>query len=343
MKRRSALLALPALLLAACDHAPAPEGSWLLSDHADTLRAASCPEGIEYARAEAIEFGAEAIEPELGTALENSRLSLAGAWVLSSNDRRFGGLSGLDVLPSGNLLAVSDEGQFVWISLDEEGAPSSAHVAPMRDADGAVLESKPLTDAEGLLITEDGLALVSFEREHRLLAYDLEGCGAAARGALVADISSRPYGMRRDMEENGGAEGLAIYGTQLYLGIETNDEGGVLARLDGGPRLNVTERVELEDGLSITGLDGQYAQIYAVARGYEPGLGNTVEVFAFDASATPAFATSTLLRLTPEMTVDNFEAIAVKQREGAPARLWLLSDDNFNAGQRTLLFAFDMD
>lgn len=343
MLRPSVLFALPALIVAACDSASAPEGSWLLSEQSETLRAASCPADVAYARAEAIEFVAEPIEPDFGAALENSRLSLAGAWELTSTDRRFGGLSGLDVLPSGNLLAVSDEGRFVWISLNEAGVPASAHVAPLRDADGSQLEGKPLTDAEGLLITEDGLALVSFEREHRLLAYDLEGCGAAARGALIADLSIRPYGMRRDMEENGGAEGLALYGTQLYLGIETNDEGGILARLDGGPRLRVTERAELEDGLSITGLDGHHARIYTVARGYERGVGNTVDVFYFDASATPAFATSPLLRLTPEMTVDNFEAIAVDQREGAPTRLWLLSDDNFNPGQRTLLFAFDMD
>lgn len=338
--------ALSSLVLVACGGTTgemAPDGPWRFSDHANALRTASCPDGIDYARADALELRIEAIAPDLGDALDAGRVSLAGAWVLSSDDTRFGGLSGLDVLPSGNLLSVSDEGNLVWINLDETGAPSTAHIAPLLDADGAPLEGKPLTDAEGLMITEDGLALVSFEREHRLLAYDLEGCGVAARGALVADLSQSPYGMRAGMDANGGAEGLALFGDQLYLGIESNDRGAVVARLDAGPRARVTQRIEVEDGLSLTGLDSTGAQIYGVLRGYERGLGNTVEVFYLDASATPAFAVTRLFRLTPDMTVDNFEGIAVHAPEDGDARLWLVSDDNFNAGQRTLLYAFDLN
>lgn len=47
------------------------------------------------------------------------------------------------------------------------------------------------------------------------------------------------------------------------------------------------------------------------------------------------------LTLAPPMTVDNFEGVAVVARPDGGWRLYLLSDDNFQPAQRTLLLAFD--
>ena len=101
-------------------------------------------------------------------------------------DKRFGGLSGIDVLEDGNLLAVSDDGAFVWIDLAEDGVtPMAARMSGMRDAAGKTMPGKAERDAEGLAYA-DGLALVSFEGNHRVLAFDVGKCGAAVRGAPVA-------------------------------------------------------------------------------------------------------------------------------------------------------------
>ena len=45
---------------------------------------------------------------------------------------------------------------------------------------------------------------------------------------------------------------------------------------------------------------------------------------------------------TAPATVDNFEGIAAVRRADGGVRLYILSDDNFNARQRTLLLAFDV-
>ena len=41
------------------------------------------------------------------------------------------------------------------------------------------------------------------------------------------------------------------------------------------------------------------------------------------------------------LTIDNFEAIAAVPAKDGSVRFYLLSDDNFQSSQRTLLLAFD--
>jgi hypothetical protein len=48
----------------------------------------------------------------------------------------------------------------------------------------------------------------------------------------------------------------------------------------------------------------------------------------------------TVLQLTNPMTVDNMEGIAAV-KHGKATRLYIVSDDNFRANQRTLMMAFD--
>jgi hypothetical protein len=40
--------------------------------------------------------------------------------------------------------------------------------------------------------------------------------------------------------------------------------------------------------------------------------------------------------------LDNVEAIAAEPREGGVTRLWLMTDNDFRRGQRTLLVALDL-
>ena len=41
-------------------------------------------------------------------------------------------------------------------------------------------------------------------------------------------------------------------------------------------------------------------------------------------------------------TIDNFEGLAAKLMPDGRVRLYMISDDNFAANQRTLLFVFDL-
>ncbi len=78
---------------------------------------------------------------------------------------------------------MSDRNAFVWIDLDKDGVtPVAARIAEMSDKDGYKLETDVDGRAEGIAWNA-GMALVSFDDNHRVLAYDIGKCGAAARGA----------------------------------------------------------------------------------------------------------------------------------------------------------------
>jgi hypothetical protein len=97
----------------------------------------------------------------------------------------FGGLSDLALDGDGNLLAVADDGAFVWINLENDTPSGAGQLAYMLGADGNLLQGKSLGDAEGLAV-RNGLAIVSFERTHRISAFDLDLCGAAAVEAPIS-------------------------------------------------------------------------------------------------------------------------------------------------------------
>ena len=345
---RSAVLAMAIMTLAACGSGGLePTGkAWRIDDHAEALRAASCPDGVAFARAEAINLS---ISPLDMSGLQEGvhlfgRTSVVGGWELSSEDPRFGGLSGLAVYPSGNLLAVSDQGAFIWINIGD-GAPSSATLAPLLDDKGNVFEDKAMADAEGVTFAE-GLALVSFERSHRIEAYDLEGCGAAARAARVSDIPARVPGLGSTMEANGGLEALSYSpGTKtLHTGIETSGGlGQPFGRLDESGVPVITDRLEAPSEYALTGLDTPRYHPFALFRHYTRETGNRNIIAYIDGSATLANAMVERVHLDPSVPVDNFEGIAVQNLDTGTQRVWIVSDDNFSDSQRTLLMAFDLN
>jgi hypothetical protein len=49
---------------------------------------------------------------------------------------------------------------------------------------------------------------------------------------------------------------------------------------------------------------------------------------------------TTLAVLRPPMTLDNMEGVAARRTAAGETLLYLISDDNFRAGQRTLLLVF---
>lgn len=331
--------------LAACaapeipaERSDAPVSPWTYAASAEALRTASCPDGAAFERAQSLDISAREVARTI--ARPDDVFDFAGAWHLTADDSNFGGLSGLDVMRSGSLLAVSDAGAFVWIGIDPEtGVPDGlGSIAYMRGVDGTFLSGKTLGDAEGLAF-QDGLALVSFEREHRIEAFDLEACGAGARAARVAKLPARVDGKR--VPSNKGAEALTLLEDgQLRAGYEFRVQGGSPAGLvmtDGA--LSQIEysgqpSVYLQTGMDQS--DGVTAQLF---RAYDPVQGNRNLIYIYGSEGLIE-----KLELKPPMAVDNFEGIALGQNPQGQLRVWIISDDNFNPDkQRTLLFAFDLN
>lgn len=312
---------------------------WVFDDHAADLRERSCPDDVSFKRPDALTI--EVIEAERGT--ESARqlhlegLTLSGAWQLKSENDEFGGISGLDVMRSGSLLAVSDDGKFVWIGIDPETAvpDGSGALTYLRNKDGGIFPHKRSADSEDLVF-RDGLALVSFEQSHRIEAYDLEGCGAAARAARVVKLAKVVDG--KVLENNRGAEAVALNNGKLTVGFEVQSSGGSPlgeVRVDG--MLADFRRTEQPIFYMLTGMDVADDLTAQVFRAYDPARGARAILRVEGGGKTVAEA-----NLKQPLPVDNFEAVAIGTNSDGAVRIWLISDDNFSSSQRTLLLAFDL-
>lgn len=315
--------------------------AWTFETHEASLRAESCESAQGMQAFSPLVLNVDRIDP--GPA-EFTSARLAGAWILRSDNRALGGLSGLSLTETGDLLSVSDVGQFIRINM-RDGAPSgTASRAAMRFENHLIRPGKLTADAEGLAY-RDGLALVSFERNFRVLGFDLSGCGAAARGITIAK-PPRHYDKQR-LRANSGPEALSLYpdGT-LSLGYEQPREGrAVTAHIlnDGTATLSNPETdLALPVDFRQVGMDHLATESGAVIsvtllRAYDRDTGNR-SILSFTSDDGPA---PSQISLEPPMTVDNFEGIALQEREGG-LRAYIISDDNFSNRQQTLLYALDV-
>ena len=352
---------------------------WTFEAYLDALRRTSCPAGVKRTEPEAVAIRATPVPLQLINPLRRTigELTFVAGFHLTSGDARFGGLSGLDVLSDGNLLAVSDQGDFVWIDMAEDGlTPEAARIASMRNAAGEPLRGKADGDSEGLAVNGE-IALVSYERNHRVLAFDLGGCGAAARGAPIA---FGPFGgalpdvfvaSRIDVGENSGPEPLAV--TQdwfLLTGLETRigNAGPLSARpIEARPNFDVRIGAGLAEfvGLDVieAGTDRKDVRAFSLHRSLSPLSDNAITIAEtrltrfLDQSDLPRRfvseidershyrysegGTHKLADLNVLLNIDNFEGIAAKEMPDGRVRLYIISDNNFSAAQRTLLMVFD--
>lgn len=229
---------------------------------------------------------------------------------------------------------VSDFGDLVrfTLRLDRNGRLTSADGAvsrPLTGPDGGVLTPKANADAEGLALLPDGRVLISFERDHRIWAY---GVGANDRPGLV----STP---RQPFEDNQGIEGLAPApgGGWLALG----EAGGAwLCDADADacePLPNAP--TAYTDGFLTTGADVDPAGGWLIVqRLFTPPLNMQARVRHMAPDGT---LSEPLIHLRPPASTDNFEGIAAVPT-ATGTRVYLLSDDNDNFVQKTLLLAFDV-
>lgn len=349
----------------------------LAHDYLVPLRAKSCPKGVTKTEAETVMLNAEPV-PLQGIAPSRKTigaLTFVAGFHLTSPDKRLGGLSGIDLLDDGNLVTVSDQGDLVWLDLADDGVtPVRARIAVMHDAAGEPLRGKAEGDAEGIAYA-DGLALVSFERDHRALAFDIGACGAAARGAPITfgkfggDFSAAFDRQKLKVDSNSGAEGLAVTPDWfLFAGLESQSGGAspLSARaIEGSPEfdLSIGSGAPPVVGLDIIP-DGEDLRVFSLHRATNPLATNMISLVETrvrrerDQADQPVQSVSeiddrshvrfklkdtrVLAQMNVLVTVDNFEGVAARQMADGRVRLYVVSDDNFSSKQRTLLMIYDL-
>lgn len=258
----------------------------------------------------------------------------AGGVVLRSEDPRFGGLSDLRLDASGGLVAVTDAGDLITARLILDTAGRLTGVGQVRLRRLTELDSLPISDrargdAEGLAILPDGQVLVAFERDHRIWSY----------GRDAADRPSPRTHPGHAFANNEGMEGMVGDGAG---GWYVAGEGGGFWHCD----LTACEARAAPPEMPLSGyrptglaLDAQTGGLLLLERFYEAPIDTRIRVRRIDRNGQ---VTAGLIALRLPATVDNFEGIATTLNADGSQRVYILSDDNFSARQRTLLLAFDL-
>ncbi len=276
------------------------------------------------------------------------RLAYRGGLELRSTNPMFVGLSGIEVLEGGRVVAISDEADWIEarLTLDERGyltGFTDVRAAFMRDEHGRVLTTKSEADSEGLTQMADGRFAVSFERTHLIRIYDLNRDGPFGS----AQLGPRLEGAER-LPENASFEALAA----MDIALLTAAEGGEapttpmwLAPLAARAPVSAQFSYPLSDGFSITGMDRlPDGDFVALERFYAPVIGPRARLTRFAAPSGEGGEVhpEVLALLEPPFPLDNFEGVsAVRMPDGA-TRIYIVSDNNKSAQQRTLLLAFDV-
>lgn len=277
------------------------------------------------------------------------RLVWRGGLAITADDRRFGGLSDMLVSEDGHrLLAIGDEG--IWLAArlryDGDGrliGMGDARLASLRDLENEPLADKIMADAEALALLPDGSLLVGFEREHRIWRYPSPGVNGPER----AEAFPLPPGLS-DAPENGGLETLIALDGDRVLALTEDHAAGAHIRgylLDGEDwaELELTRAGEFKPTGGALLPDGD---LLLVERRFSAlgGLAIRLRQIPGDSIAPGAtLAGEELAVLKPPLEIDNFEAIAIRRGILGETLIMLLSDDNFNPVQRTLLVQFALE
>lgn len=301
-----------------------------------------------------ISFGYVALNPSdaddaLRAPSGDSTFSYRGGLVVRSDDDAFGGISGLIVSADGSsLMGVTDTGYWLTASLTHEADTlsgiGSLTLAPMLDPDGhSIAGSKRQGDAEAMTLLADGRIAVAFERNHRVWAYDMATDGFEAK--------ARPISISPDLKDavnNKGLEALASLPDGSMLAMT---EGTMVAedqikgwRVSSETTADVTlRRVAPFDLTDIALLPS--GDLLTLERRFSTLGGVGAQIRRIKAAALDKAAPldgDILYRSTAGQTVDNMEGISIRTAPDGRTFVYVVSDDNFNPLQRTLLLMFEL-
>jgi len=245
-------------------------------------------------------------------------LKLAGAWRLTADDPRFGGVSALGVDEAG-LIALTDSGAVIRFARPSGGSA----IAQIKDVPTGPGRPgyKRHRDGEALAREPAGRGWwVAFENHHQIWLYNPDFSRAFGHIELGGQRWRHNTAIEAMLTEPGGLLLLPEGGTEV---VRVRGARALTSPL-GNPMGRLSEAVRLPDG-----------RILVLARKAGPsGFQNALVRFLPGNRLGKPIA----LGLGP---LDNAEALAAEPIAGG-TRLWLMTDDNFTWPMRTLLVALEL-
>lgn len=268
-------------------------------------------------------------------------LRFVAGWWLRSNDPRFGGVSALHV-EGDSVTALTDGGRLYRFAVPTGRGPAPLWTDWLGGRKSA--GKKEMRDTEALVIAGDN-AWASFERQNAVRRYD--------RDSWRIEATAEPPAMR-DWRANAGAEAMVRLrdGRFLVFAEGRSEETGTTPVLlfDGDPTKRKTAAAPLSyrppAGFRITDaalLPG--GRLLILNRGVSLLDGFQVKMVMVEKSdlrAGAVIAGREIAQFAGEVTTDNYEGLAITREDGRTI-LWIASDDNFMAFQRTLLMKFVLE
>lgn len=267
---------------------------------------------------------------------EVGALTFLAGWVLTSDDRRFGGISAMAV--GGNrVTSISDSGILLTFAVPGPGA-GHVDILPLPSGPGSPTR-KMDRDTEAMFVA-GGQAWLAFENRNEVWRY--------ARPDWRAEARIAPAAMRR-WPTNRGAEAMHRLADGRFLIISESldpdststgllfpgdpTEGGAPVELRIRPArgYRITDVAQLPDG-----------RLLLLQRDVSLLRGVTAKLAVVDLAALVSgrpVEGREIAHFAEPLTVDNMEALSIT-REGEQTIVWLASDDNYFPLQRTLLMKF---
>jgi len=277
-------------------------------------------------------------------------LEFLGGLELSSDNQYFGGISAIHIFADGvRFLAVSDRGRWLRGRIDSVGDRplriEDAEMAPLLGADGQPLGARGWYDAESLAL-DGGTAYVGIERANRIVRFDYGRHGLLARGHSIAV----PRGMR-EWPRNQGVEalvfvpkGLPLAGALIAISERALDEAGnIRGLLIGGPSPGSFSLVRKNDFDVTAATITPAGDFLVLERRFTlfGGPAMRVRKIALDSIKPGALLDGpVLIEADRSFAIDNMEALAAHRNAAGDIVLTIVSDDNFNPLQRTILLRF---
>jgi hypothetical protein len=269
-------------------------------------------------------------------------LIFLAAWELGSHNGDFGGISALAALPGGRFIGVSDAGTLIGFGLSGDDRTNRPFIAPLPGSQGPGKGFRD-RDSEGIAYDAgSGQFWVSYEQRHAIRRF-------SRSFARVNGVAHPPE--MGEWSANKGPEALVRMrdGRFVVMG-ETLEDGEHPALLFSGDPVEpgtaithfryrppagyrVTDGSALPDGrllllLREIGFPKGFAAKLAIVEPASIMGGETIKGRVIAMLASP-------------LLVDNMEGMAIT-REGKDDIIWLISDNNFNIWQRTLLVKFKL-
>lgn len=274
------------------------------------------------------------------------RLTFLGGVALASRDPAFGGFSSLSVAGD-RFVLLSDGGNIVRFAMGADWRPRDVAFANLPAGPGTGWEKRDRDSESMARDPATGRIWVGFERANAIWRY-APGFARAERRVAPAAMAAWPV--------NGGPESLVRLADGGFLTIaETARPVGGPADTRMGlmfpgdptagavpwrfayrpyPHYDVSDATELPDGRLLI-MERRFALPYRWS--------NRLVMVDRARLAPGAVVTGdTIATLAAPLIHDNFEGVAAV-REGDATMLWIVSDDNQSALQRSLLLKFRLD